>query len=128
VIAVNEAPVIADQLIRVPENATVGALFGPTIVFSDPDNEGRFDGDEIPQQSHVVTVDAVLSGSFSLGGDPFSVDQGTSRLRLGRALDFEATDGEEHSIRLKVTDSQGLSATATITIEVLNTNEKPLVT
>ncbi|GMI27037.1 hypothetical protein TeGR_g1845, partial [Tetraparma gracilis] len=46
---------------------------------------------------------------------------------LDQAVDFETTDGNSYTLSLKVTDGQ-LSETTTLTIDILNCNEAPVLT
>jgi len=129
VIDVNEAPVIEEQLVSVFENTSSGVLIGSSqLMFGDPDIEGRFQNASIKPEMHTMEVIEVISGSsFSTADEPFTVDPQARKLRLLRALDFEAAGGDLHVLKIRVTDSRGLSDEALITVAVVNSNEQPTV-
>jgi hypothetical protein len=106
---VNEAPTLAaGQVFQIPEIAGAGHVAG-SLVATDPD------------QGDALTYRAV-GGS---GSSVFEVDaaSGAVRLRAGVSLDFETTPS--YVLDVEVTDSAGLSATGSVTIQVTNANEAP---
>jgi hypothetical protein len=68
--------------------------------------------------------------TYRLSGDaaPFSIDRATAQIsvRAGQTLDTETKD--EYVVTVTATDPDGLSAAATVTIEITNVPESPVIT
>jgi VCBS repeat-containing protein len=109
---VNEPPVVDDQTFSVSENAANGTLVG-TVAFVDPD----------ANQTRSVTI---VSGNAA---GVFAIDSATGQITVAdrTQLDFETT--ATYSLLVQVTDSAtpALSDQATITINVLDVNEAPVI-
>jgi|GEM_PF-602816 len=111
-INVNEPPVIAAQTFAINENSPAGTQVGP-LVASDPD-EGQ-----------------TLSYQFTSGntGNAFQISaSGLISVASPQMLNFE--NQESFQLTSVVTDngSPVLSASAAITINILNVNENPVIT
>ncbi len=102
----SEAPEVNDQSFSVAEDAAIGASVG-TVVASDMDGG------------------AVLSFAFNPASTDFAIDSGTGEITTLVALDFETTPS--YMLTVEVTDNDTLTSSATITINVDNTNEPPVV-
>jgi VCBS repeat-containing protein len=104
---VNEAPTIpTGQTFSLPENSANGTVVG-TVTAADPDA-----GD---------------TRSFALSGTAFAINAaGQLTVANSSQLNFEVTPS--FSLTVTVTDSGGLQATATITIQLTNVNEAPTIT
>ena len=110
VMDLNEAPVVPDQHFGVDENSPNGTVVGVVIAF-DPDI-----GD-----THSFAI---------VAGDPvgaFAIDANTGFLTVADSsfLDFETNP--TWTLTVQVTDAGGLASTATITIDVYDINEAPIV-
>ncbi|MBI4659046.1 MAG: cadherin domain-containing protein [Verrucomicrobia bacterium] len=107
----NEAPIISPRTFTVDENAPGGTFVG-----------------------HVEAVDpdAGHRTNFSITGgntdNKFGIDQVTGLITVRGPLDFETTPS--YSLTVKATDNadSNLFSTATITVNVNNVNEIPLIT
>ena len=78
--------------------------------------------------THTVTVN---DDRFQVIRHPAEGEEGSSlwlTLKSGVTLDFEDDAGSTIMLTLTVTDSSGGSATADVTIEVMNVNEAPMAT
>ena len=110
--AVNDAPMVNDQAFSVDENAGNGTVVG-TVVASDPDA-----GD---------TLSYAITGGNT--GGAFAINAGTGQITVNNsaALNFETNP--TFSLTVEVTDSgtPGLTDTATVTINLNNLNETPVV-
>jgi hypothetical protein len=137
---VNEAPAFAAQACSVQEqtlfmNAPPGAVvscngvFGGALVASDPDTPlslwanltftivggnslGLFAVSTVGSASGVLTLTSAVtccSGAFGLAS----------------SLDFESASGNVFSLLVRVTDGGGLSASATVTVSLVDVNEPP---
>ncbi len=110
VVNVNEAPAIAPLAVPgVPENAIPGTDIA-TVVASD------IDADSLTY--------AIVGGT----GEPvFTIDPTTGAITVTQPLDFETTSS--YTLDVEVTDdgSPALTATETITISVVDTNDAPIV-
>jgi VCBS repeat-containing protein len=110
---VNETPTVAPATFNVDENAAVATTVG-TPVASDPD------------AGQTLTY-AIIAGNT---GGAFAINPVTGAITVATpaALDFETTP--LFSLSVQVTDNGpgALSATATITVQVNNINEAPVVT
>jgi len=104
VVDVNEAPVLSNATFTPGENHQVGTTVG-TLTATDPESN--------------ITGYTILNGS----GLPFSVSN-TGAITLTSALDFETTP--TYSFQVVVTDGQ-YSDTATVTVNVQDENEKPVI-
>ncbi len=105
---VNEAPVdISVSPSTITENQPVGTTVG-NLVTNDPDTGDTFNY-------------ALVSGAGSTNNGSFTIVNG--QLRAATVLDFEAQP--TYSVRLRSTDSGGLSVEKAVTIAVTNANETP---
>jgi hypothetical protein len=106
---VNEAPVANDATFAVDENSSNGTVVG-TVTASDPD---------LDTLTYVIT-----SGNT---GGAFAINSGNGQITVANPIDFEALAA--YSLVVTVTDngSPNLNDTATITINVNNVNEAPVV-
>ena len=106
----NTSPVILDQIFSIKENSPAGTVVG-TVIASDPDINAPFNELEF----------SVLSGT---GKELFEISStGVITVKEGAVLDFESKDS--YSLEVKVQDGGGLSATATVTINIEDVNEAP---
>jgi uncharacterized protein YqfB (UPF0267 family) len=110
---VNEAPVIAGQTFTLPENSLDGITVG-TVTATDPDI-----GDNL---SYIITA--------GNGLNVFAIDSETGVITVADStqLNFEGTP--TFSLTVQVTDdgTGTLSGTATITINLSDVNEQPVMT
>ena len=106
---VNEAPIIEDQSFApVPENAPDGQFIG-TIVATDPEDD-------------ALTFE-ILEGAPA---DTFSIDSNGALFVANSALlDFETQP--QFSLTVIVNDPSGLDDTATITFDLTDANEAPVL-
>lgn len=107
---INEAPVVDDQTFTIDENLADDASVG-TVAASDVD-----DSDAL---TYVITA----------GNDSgaFAIDPATGEITVADSslLDFETTPS--FSLTVEVTDGGSLADTATITIDLNDINEAPVV-
>jgi len=103
---ISEPPVVNPATFTVAENSPNGTVVG-TVTFTDSD----------AGQTHV----------FSISGEVFAIDPSTGTITVANsaALDFETTP--VFSLTVQVMDSGSQSGTATITINLTNVNEVPVV-
>lgn len=109
---VNEGPSIAAQTASIAENSANGSLVG-TIVATDPD------------LGQPLTY-SITSGNTN---GAFAIDGATGRLTVANttALNYEARTSFSLVVRVADNGSPSLSASATLTVNVLNVNEAPVV-
>ena len=105
----NSSPSLENQTIAVDEGVPQGTVLG-TVAASDPD-----------------TGDAL---SFAITGgmnrNYFDIDQDNGQITLIRGpLDFEAKPS--YDLEVQVTDTHGLTDTATVSINLNNVNEAPII-
>jgi VCBS repeat-containing protein len=107
---ISEPPVVNPATFTVAENSPNGTVVG-TVTFTDSD----------ASQTHVFSI---LGGNT---GGAFAIDPSTGTITVanGAALDFETTPA--FSLTVQVTDSGSQSGTATVTINVSDLNEAPVV-
>lgn len=130
-IDVNEPPLITDQTVDLPENTYNGI----TVVDIDPVD---------PDQGAYFTY-AITGGdpgcSFTSSADPnpncvFTIDAaGKIKVQNSDALDYETVPGHTFTLTVQVTDNgqpgyppTPLSDTATITINLIDQNDDPVIT
>ena len=98
----NQAPNINNQSFTVKENAAVNTLVG-TVSGSDPEND-------------TIRYEITSGNEQSV----FSINANTGEVQLKQALNFEAK--RSYPLQVKIIDAQGLSASATVTIQVSDVN------
>lgn len=103
----NSAPVATDSTFSVSEDASIGAIVG-IVSASDPDA-----GDTLTY--------SITAGN---AGGAFAINSGSGEITVASGLDFESAS--QHVLTVAVSDGS-LSDTATITIDVSNVNEAPVV-
>jgi VCBS repeat-containing protein len=113
VLDVNEPPVLLAATRTANEGDLPGTFVGLPVVGSDPD---------------VFSVPFSTLNYTIVGGDgqaTFNISSSTGQIALaaGAVLDFELKS--TYSLTVRTTDGGGLFAEATITINVLNVNERP---
>ena len=113
---VNETPVVNDQGFDVDENSAA-ATSVDTVVASDVDA-----GDTL-----TWSITAGNPNGDGDGTSAFAIDDGTGEITVADAgdLDFEHT--AQHALTVQVEDAGGLTDTATITIDVNDVNDAPVV-
>ena len=108
----NETPVINDATFNIDENSTNGTAVG-NVPVTDPDA-----GD-----THVYTITAGNTGSA------FAIDNsGNITVANSAALNFETTPVFTLMVQVRDQGGTGLIDTATITINLNNLNETPVIT
>jgi hypothetical protein len=109
---VNDAPKVGAATFSLNENSPNGTSVG-TVTFTDPDLG----------QAHTFAITAGNTGSA------FSIDATTGEIKVANsaAVDFETTPS--FSLTVQVTDdgTPALSGTATVTINLNNFNDPPVV-
>ncbi len=106
----NETPVVSDQSFSVDENAANGTSVG-TVAASDPDG-----GDHL---TYSITA-GNTGGAFAL-----DADTGEITVVNPAALDYEINP--TFRITVRVTDTGGLAAEGTVTVNLNGVNEAPFV-
>ena len=106
VLDVNEEPVASDVVVQISENCQ-GCAADKTVPASDPDGDNLF---------YQVLTDT--SGLFTIDAT------GLISLKTDKTLDYE--QDSVYALHVSVTDADGLSATVTVTVKVVNVNEKPV--
>lgn len=107
---INEAPVVNAASFSVAENSASGVTIG-TATFTDQD----------AGQTHTFAITGGNSGgTFTIHSTSGVISVASSAL-----LDFETTPS--FSLTVEVTDNSGLADTASITINLTDVNEAPLV-
>lgn len=105
---VNEPPGVITNVMSVPENSVAGYL-GGRIEVTDPDVGDQLRFEIIEQTRNWMAVDAVL---------------GDLTVLAGATIDFEGAN--QDIVKVRVTDSAGLAAIGTITIQASNVNDPPV--
>ena len=108
----NEAPVILNQNFQLNENSINGTIVG-SVIATDP-NAGQ-----------TLTY-SIISGNTS---SAFSINAATGILTVANsaALDFETIPSFPLVVRVQDNGSGNLTSQATISITLLNVNEKPVI-
>ncbi|HEY0510734.1 MAG TPA: IPTL-CTERM sorting domain-containing protein [Thermoanaerobaculia bacterium] len=113
VIPTNRPPVVNNATFSIPENSPNGTNVGTPVTFTDPD----------PGQTHSY---AITAGN---AGGAFAINAATGQITVANsaALDFEVTP--TFSLTVQVTDNGTpvQSGTGTVTVNLTNVNEKPVV-
>ncbi|MGM9983413.1 MAG: cadherin repeat domain-containing protein [Fibrobacter intestinalis] len=107
---VNEKPTVRDTAFTVLETAAKGFTFG-VILASDPD----------------ISASSFGSLSYKLLNETatFAINSKSGKFTLNSALDYEAKNS--YTVLVEVSDAGGLKDTATVTVQVQNVNEKPVI-
>ena len=106
---VNEKPTVADTTFTIAENAKKGDVLGE-IEASDPD---------VLNPAFGTISYKILTESAT-----FAVDAQTGIVTLKGSLDYETKNS--YTVLVEVSDGE-LSDTATVTVQVQNVNEKPVI-
>ncbi|KAA0166270.1 hypothetical protein FNF31_01496 [Cafeteria roenbergensis] len=115
---VNEAPSLAAVVRTVAENSATGeVLVGGPILGSD------VDAGQWGELAYAITGG---SGSSVFGIEPSS---GSLRVLNGTAgdLNFESLEKSKYQLVVRATDGGGLTARATVTVDVTDVNEAPVL-
>lgn len=110
-VAMRFAPFIVTESIGMPENTAINGSIG-FVSAMDPD------GGEI--------VDYAIVGGDGQG--VFNIDSGTGEIFVTVNMNFEALATPSFTLDVQVTDNDGMTAAATITVNVLDQNEMPIWT
>ncbi|HLN53778.1 MAG TPA: cadherin domain-containing protein [Lentimicrobium sp.] len=106
----NQPPVISNQTLSVPENSANSTVVGQ-VTASDPD----------PNQTITYSISGGNTGStFAI-----NATNGLITVANGQNLNFESTP--QYLLQVAVQDNLGLSSSATVTINVTNVNENPVI-
>ena len=110
---INEAPVINNQALSVAENSANGTNVG-TVVASDPD-------------AGQVLAYSIFSGNT---GGAFAINTSTGVLTVANSsiLNFEINPSFALIVKVQDNGSVALSSQASVTINLVNVNEAPVVT
>ena len=111
-ININETPVINNQSFSIAENSVSGTIVG-TVIASDPD------------AGQTLTY-SILSGNTSVA---FTINSATGVLSVSNssALNFEAITTYTLIVNVQDNGTGNLSSQASITLNILNLNEPPVV-
>jgi hypothetical protein len=115
---VSEAPVVGAATKSIAENSANGTTVGIPVTYTDQDSG----------QAHAFSITA----GNGTGGGAFAIDSSTGQLSVNdlSQLDYETVPGHAFSLTVKVLDngSPALFGTATITINLTDANDAPVVT
>ena len=110
---VNEPPVIAAQTFSVTENATVGTTVG-TVAATDEDAGSN------------LTFSIISGNTNGNTSNAFAINASSGEITVAGTIDHETTP--TYNLTVQVSDGD-LSATATVTINVINVNDNsPMIT
>lgn len=107
-VTVDSPPVIADQAFAVNENVSANTLVGSVVA-----------------QDDAGGLTYAITGGDGMG--LFAIDAATGAIRTatGAALDYETKDS--YQLIVEVTDSAGQSASAAVTVNVMDVNDAPVL-
>ena len=119
---VNEAPTLTVDAtpVSAAEDTAAGTVLAD-VDGTDPDLGGGNDGDNNFE-------DLTYSITAGNAGGLFAIDAGTGEISLvaGKSFDFEAA--QQYVLTVRVTDGPGLFDEKTVTINVTDVNEQPILT
>jgi VCBS repeat-containing protein len=107
---VNELPVVSPATFAVDENSPVGTTVG-SVSFTDPD----------VGQTHTF---AITAGNT---GNAFGIDPSTGAITVVGTIDYETLASYVLTVQVTDNGTPVLSGTATVTINVNNLNDPPVV-
>ncbi|MBK7031133.1 MAG: cadherin domain-containing protein [Bacteroidales bacterium] len=109
---INEPPVITNQSFSINENSANGTAVG-TVIASDPD-------------AGQTKTFSILSGNTNTA---FAISSTTGVITVANsaALNFESTPSFALVIKVQDNGTGNLSSQATVTINLINTNEPPVI-
>jgi hypothetical protein len=110
---VNEPPVVSPATFGLAEHSAAGTLVGTPVVVTDPD----------AGQTHTFAITAGNTGGA------FAIDPGTGQLTVAdpAAVDFETTPTFSLTVEATDTGTPFLSGSATITVNLTDANDAPVV-
>jgi len=109
---VNQAPVIANQTFSIAENSANGTAVG-TVVASDPD------------AGQTLTY-SILSGNSS-GAFALNTSTGALTVANSTVLNFETTPTFSLIVKVQDNGTPSLGSQATVTVNLTNVNEAPVI-
>lgn len=109
---INEAPVIANQTFTINENSANGSAVG-TVLASDPD-AGQ-------------TLTYSISGGNTSNAFLVNSSTGAITVNTSSALNYEATPSFALTLSVLDNGTTPLSSSATITVDITNVNEAPVI-
>jgi hypothetical protein len=107
---VNSPPVMNPQTFTIAENSAVGTLIG-TIIATDPNT------------TQILTY-SIVSGNVD---NVFAVNPSTGVIIVAGAINYEATATYALVIKVQDNGTPSLSTQATMTINITNVNEAPVI-
>jgi hypothetical protein len=110
--SINSAPIIENQSFAINENAPVGTIVDTVVAF-DPD-------------AGQTLIYSILSGNTN---NAFAISPATGAISVANAasLNFETTPSFALVVKVQENIVSGLSSQATITVNLLNLNEPPVI-
>ncbi|MEA2622084.1 MAG: protocadherin Fat 4, partial [Chloroflexota bacterium] len=114
----NDAPVVGAATKSIAENTANGTNVGTPVTNTDQDS---------PAQGHTFSI----TGGNGTGGGAFAIDGTTGQLSVNDSaqLDYETVSGHHFLLTVRVTDdgSPGKFGEATVTVNLTNVNDAPVV-
>ena len=109
----NEAPVVTPATFSLPENSANATPVG-TVLYADPD----------AGQTHVFSITAGNTGGA------FGINSSTGAITVANSavLNYETTPSFSLTVRVTDNGAGPLFGSATITVNLTNVNEKPVIT
>ncbi len=106
----NQSPVIANQTFTVPENSSNSTTVGQVIA-SDPD------------ANQTITY-SISSGN---SGNTFAINSTSGLITVANGQNLNFENQPQYQLQVSVQDNLGASSSATITINVTDVNENPVI-
>ncbi|MGQ9927819.1 MAG: cadherin domain-containing protein, partial [Chloroflexaceae bacterium] len=107
----NDAPVVTGATFSIAEDAAVGNNVGTPVVANDPD---------VPPQT--------LTYSITGGPVPFAINATTGQITVNGALDYETTPSYSLTVQVCDNGTPSRCGTGTVTVNVTDANDAPVVT
>ena len=107
---VSEAPVAFDDVFAVDENSVAGVEVG-TVHTTDEDNES-------------TALFAIIAGNDDAA---FMIEQSSGLIKVAASNTLNFERRQKYDLTIRVTDNDGLTDTSTVTVNVLDVNESPVV-
>jgi hypothetical protein len=111
-IGLNGAPVVEDATFTIAENSAVGTVVG-TVVATDPDDD--------PLTFAITSIDPDGDGNAA-----FVIDENTGEITVNDSDDLDFEQQPSFDLQATVTDVEGETDTANVTIDLTDVIEAPI--
>ena len=115
---VNEPPAIGATAFTIDENSPAGADVG-SVLATDPDATGTI--------AYAITAETPTGGAYTAQVGPFNfaIGEVSGQITVAPGADLNFESVSQWDLTVRATDSGGLGTDASVTIDIVDLNERP---